>query len=284
MDGGTRVGRRPAVGYLGQWVVVVAVASIQTASQLVEYLVSIATTSADEKIQVLICHLSIEAIGKLRLNISQYHAILLIDDMIAIDILELRITWLYGLDGLCRQLAQVFISLNDSFETVTIEGSKGFAYFNNERIGIAMRGDKVFGITKAGHLVFVVGDITACIPTPLFVLEQYAANLKLYTFISHRADITQYGVETCHLLHRHIEQQVTGLLIIAIEGNGQTIVEETGIKADIIRRGGFPLQVWIRLVANDITRGTLSVNGDSTGVDIGSKLIVADFLITHDTY
>ena len=85
----------------------------------------------------------------LGLDITQHHAVLLVHNAIAIDILELRVTWLYGRVSLCRKTCNILISLDNTLELVAKEGAKGFAYFHDQRIQIrhsrtAEVGDKRF--------------------------------------------------------------------------------------------------------------------------------------------
>ena len=85
------------------------------------------------------------------------------------------------------------------------------------------------------------------------------------------------------MFYRYVEQQVAGLLVVAVEGHRQAIVEEARAQTDIVRGGGLPFQVGVRLVGDDVARGALTVDDDRAGIDIGGKLVVTDFLITHHT-
>ena len=147
-----------------------------------------------------------------------------------------------------------------------------------------MRRNKVLCITQTGHLILVVGDIGIHVPAQIFFVDQHDAYFQFHTLVRDGAHVAQHGVEACHLFYRYIEQQVAGLLVVAVEGHRQAVLEETCAQTDIIRGGGLPLQVGVRLVGNDITRGTLSVDDDRTGGDVGSKLVVADLLITDHTH
>ena len=69
LDGIARVGHSPAVGNLTQWVVIVAITTVQTTGECIEEFVAIAAAEAHEEVPVLISHLGIEAIGELRLDI-----------------------------------------------------------------------------------------------------------------------------------------------------------------------------------------------------------------------
>ena len=129
-----------------------------------------------------------------------------------------------------------------------------------------------------------MGDVRIHIPLPVLIVNQHTTDFQLNTLVGDRADITQYGRETCYLLHGNIKQQVLCLLIVCVEGHCQTVLEEARAKPDVIRGGGLPLQILIRLVLDDITRCLLVIDNHRSGNHIGSKLVVTNLLVTNSTY
>ena len=128
-----------------------------------------------------------------------------------------------------------------------------------------------------------MGNISIDVPTQILLVDEHGANLEFHTLVGDGTYVTQDGRETCHLLYGHIEQQVAGLLIIAIEGHRQTIVEETCAQTDVIRGRLLPFQIRVRLVIDNITGGLLVVDNNGLGNNVGSKLVITNLLITHRT-
>ena len=140
LDGVARIGGGPTVGHLCQRVIVVAVTTVQTTGKGIEEFVAITATQTQEEVEVLIGELGVKAIGELGLDVAQHDTILLVDGPVAIDILKLGVTRLNHRDGLCGQLAQILIRLNDALETIAIEGAERFAYLHDQRIDIRQGG------------------------------------------------------------------------------------------------------------------------------------------------
>ena len=113
------------------------------------------------------------------------------------------------------------------------------------------------------------------------MVNERCAHFQLDTLVGYSSHIAQYGVKTRYLFYGHIEQQVGGLLVVGIEGHRQTAVEETRAQANVIRGRGLPLQVGVRLVRDDIARGSFAADNDGARHYVGGKLIVANLLIAH---
>ena len=92
LDGIAGMGWRPSVSNLSQWVIVISVATVQSAGKCIEELVAIAAADAYEEVPVLISHFGIETIGELGLDIAEYHTVLFVDNAVVVDILELGVT------------------------------------------------------------------------------------------------------------------------------------------------------------------------------------------------
>ena len=128
-----------------------------------------------------------------------------------------------------------------------------------------------------------MGNISIDVPTQILLVNEHGTNLEFHTLVGDGTYVTQDGRKTCYLLYGYIKQQVAGLLIIAIEGHRQTIVEETCAQTDIIRGGLLPFQIRVRLVVDNITGGLLVVDNNSLGNDVSGKLVITNLLITHRT-
>ena len=214
---------------------------------------------------------------------------MLIDDTIVIDILELRVTWLYRGDRLCGKTAEVLVRLDDALEAIAIESTEGLTHLHDQRVDILQctyRGEvrqEILRVAQTGHLILVMGDITVHVPFPVLIVYQHTANLQFHALVRYRADIAQDGRETSYLLYGNIQQEVVGLLVVSIQRHCQTVLEEAGAQSYIIRGGCLPFQVFVRFVLDDIARRLLVVDNHRTGDDIRRKLVVTDFLVTHCT-
>ena len=126
-----------------------------------------------------------------------------------------------------------------------------------------------------------MGNIGIHIPFPVLIINKHTADLQFQSLVSYRPDVLQNGGETRHLLYRHIEQQIARLLVIGIKRHRQTILEEARTQTYIVRSRSLPLQIWVRLIRDDIAGSQLVIDNYRSGYNVGDKLIITNFLITY---
>ena len=80
---------------------------------------------------------------------------------------------------------------------------------------------------------------------PVLRVNRSGAEGELQTFVGDIAGVGELVGETGRRRNLHLLQQVTGLLVIVVHGNGQTVVEPSEVDTGIVLCGGLPLDVLI---------------------------------------
>ena len=86
-----------------------------------------------------------------------------------------------------------------------------------------------------------MGNIGVGCPVPVLIIEEHTAHFEFHTLVGHTTDVAQHAGKARGAFRGHIQQQVTGFLVVGIEGYREPAVEESGTHTHVITGSRFPL-------------------------------------------
>ena len=176
--------------------------------------------------EVPLAHLQLggEAVGEVGLHGTEYHAVIAVYLAVVVGIDELGISCLGGesVDG--GELADIFALLHDACELQAVEGAECLALA--EYLLAVSTLKHVVGLAHVGDFVVIVGYVGRGCPQQVATLEQGAVHGEFDALVLHVAHVLQLAGHAIGKAHRHVKQEVGGLLVIEVKYEVEaTIVE-----------------------------------------------------------
>ena len=145
---------------------------------------------------------------------------------------------------------------------------------------------QVIGILVGGettNAVTVERYVGVEIQSPVFGIYGIELTGKFDTFVRHMAEVGPHIGKTSRGGNRHVLQQISGLLIVVVHREGDTVFQETEVQTYVILVGSLPFQIFIQRAFTSIS-GETAVGNTSERIvcrtQRNHRLIAIDTLVT----
>ncbi len=248
---------------------------LKPASKGVEELVAVTAGETDAGIKIAPPELSGEAVCEIGLDAPESHTVFAVDAPIVVLVHEFHVARLKPFSAHGGQFVQVVACLHDAVEAQAIERAERLSLAQD---GLARRAhDDVAGRAHARDSIAVVGNVGGHGPEQVALAQELSVDGKFHALVHHVAHIAELCAHALVEAYWHVEQEVAGLLVVGVGRDGEAVVEETDVCADVIRRGGLPAQVLVVDVGLGVARLAVVLRG----LVVERILVVAYLLVAH---
>ena len=246
-------------------------------SKTIEHIVSEVGTEVEAQVPILVLELRVQAHEHFR------HRALARKVLVGLRNLTVLVPVHYRI---LNRISLVIIHL-----LIEIERARCIAYLmilnggTRSKRGISRRDARIVGIVSSrqlGDATLVPRKVITQFPTEILALDSHSIHIELNPLVLHPSHIGGNDVRevrTCR--STHTVQQVTGTLVVILDGTCNPVVQETEIKTKVVGRGFLPLQVRtiaIRLqeIGTEILPRRIGSQGISRQIEV-----ITDFLLTR---
>ena len=246
-------------------------------SKAIEHIVSEVGTEVEAQVPILVLELRVQAHKYLRHRTFARKVLVGLRNLTILVPVHYRIL---------NRISLVIIHL-----LIEIERARCIAYLmilnggTRSKRGISRGNTRIVGIVSSrqlGDAALVPREVIAQLPTEILALDSHGIHIELNPLVLHPSHIGGNDVRevrTCR--STHTVQQVTGTLVVILDGTGNPVVQETEIKTKVVGRGFLPLQVrTIAIRLQEIGTEILPRGIGSQRIS-GQIEVITDFLLTR---
>jgi len=206
-----------------------------------------------------------------RLSASDDRTVVGIDRAVAVDVAEARVARLHARtagavvgnvgfeDPFAVDVVEVVVFVSP-FVDIAVKHAHRLADFGD--IGVVVGDDiddALLIVRQCQHLVAVEGDVEIGRPAEVFRVEILGLEREFPSLIPDFSDIHGVGGEARRGWDVGGQQQVGGNLAVPVHGDRKPVAEQPQIDSRIPLRGGFPFEVPVAQIDDDVARGVAVV-------------------------
>ena len=176
---------------------------------------------------------------------------------------------------LLGELADLFAVLEHAFRVVTVEETDGLAYLRTVDFAFELvpdgsgTVDDALGVGKLGHFVLVVGHVGGNAVAQPVVELVIPAQREFDTLVLHVSAVDVGSADAIYAQNRSTHQPVFRGLLVPVEGQSQTAVQEAGINTDVQLLGSLPSQFGVAQHVERTAGGGFFVVAHAEEVSVG---------------